>query len=67
MAAPILSIEAARRASQQPSKYLLWVRQADAKQFAEPGWVKLEPPRDGAVLFLHRQRELRVVRASGVL
>ena len=35
--------------------------------FREPGWEELQPHRDGAVLFLHRDRELEVARASGTL
>jgi hypothetical protein len=29
--------------------------------------VRHAPPRDGGVLFIHRERELMVVRARGVL
>lgn len=58
----ILSIVEARRAARLPDQYLVWVREKDAVRFQEPGWVKLEPPRDDAVLFVRQQRELGVVR-----
>lgn len=47
--------------------YLLRVRQSEAAAFNAPGWTRLEPPRDGAVLFIHRDRELLAVRSRGVL
>jgi hypothetical protein len=62
MGQPILSIAEARRAARLPDQYLVWVKQHDAAKFQEPGWVKLEPPRDDAVLFVHRQRERDVVQ-----
>ena len=58
MGSPVFSAVAARRAARKPSRYLLWVTEVDASRFQEPGWVRLEPPRNGAVLFLHREREL---------
>jgi hypothetical protein len=67
MGHPVLSIAEARRAARRPDQYLVWVKQQDAVKFQEPGWVKLEPPRDDAVLFLHRQRELSLVRQRGIL
>jgi hypothetical protein len=67
MGHPILSIAEARRAARLPDQYLVWVKQQDAVKFQEPGWVKLEPPRDDAVLFIHRQRELSVVRQRGTV
>jgi hypothetical protein len=63
----ILTAAAARRAALDCEQYLLWVRQRDAQQFNEPGWLKLEPPRDGAVLFVHRQREFCAIRRRGIL
>lgn len=63
----ILSIAEARRAARLPDQYLVWVKQQDAVRFHEPGWVKLEPPRDNAVLFVHPQRELSAVRLRGIL
>jgi hypothetical protein len=63
----ILSIAEARRAARLPDQYLVWVKQQDAVKFQEPGWVKLEPPRDDAVLFIHPQRELSVVRQRGIV
>jgi hypothetical protein len=62
-----LSIDEAREAAREPAKYLIWVKQRQAQLFTEPGWVKLEPPRDGAVLFLHRERKIRDARRKGVL
>lgn len=59
----VLSLDDARRAARRPEQYLLWVKAAYARQFREPGWVKLEPPRNGAVLFVHRGREARLTRA----
>jgi hypothetical protein len=50
-----------------PDQYQVWVKLNDAAKFQEPGWVKLEPPRDDAVLFVHQQRELSVVRQRGIL
>lgn len=67
MGRTILSIAEARRAAQLPDQYLVWVKQQDAVRFHEPGWVKLEPPRDNAVLFVHPQRELSAVRQRGIL
>jgi hypothetical protein len=67
MGRTILSIAEARQTARSSDQYLLWVKQQDASKFHEPGWVKLEPPRDDAVLFLHRQRELSVVRRRGIL
>jgi len=58
------ALEAAAR---KPTCYLLCVDQREAPLFDAPGWVRLEPPRDGGVLFIHRERELMVVRARGVL
>ena len=63
----ILSIAAARRVARMPDQYQVWVKLNDAAKFQEPGWVKLEPPRDDAVLFVHQQRELSVVRQRGIL
>ncbi len=67
MGPPVLSAADARVASREPSRYLLWVLEQQAPLFREPGWSKLEPPRDGAVLFIHRMREIRAVRARGLL
>jgi hypothetical protein len=67
MGQTILSIAEARRAARLPDQYLVWVKQRDAVRFQEPGWVKLEPPRNDAVLFVHPQRELKVARERGNL
>lgn len=67
MGRSILSIVEARRAARLPDQYLVWVKEKDAARFQEPGWVKLEPPRDEAVLFVHPQRELTAVRQRGIL
>ena len=63
----ILSLGQARQTARCSDQYLLWVKQRDALKFHEPGWVKLEPPRDNAVLFIHVQRELSAVRQRGIL
>jgi hypothetical protein len=67
MARFILSAADARSAAHEPHQYLLWVKQPEAPSFTEPGWVKLEPPRDGAVLFIHRDREMHALRIKGVI
>lgn len=67
MGQPILTVDDARRAAKQPAQYLLWVQEKQACRFDEPGWIKLEPPRDGGVLFAHREREVRAVRQRGIL
>jgi hypothetical protein len=58
----IRSIVDARLTARQPNENLIWVSARAATLFNEPGWVKLEPPRDGAVLFIHPQRRIRAVR-----
>jgi hypothetical protein len=67
MAETILPIEAARRASKDSGRYLLWLDEAEARLFREPGWLKLEPARDGRVSFVHPQREIRAARRRGIL
>jgi hypothetical protein len=62
----VLSALGARRVAGEPERYLLWVTEVEASRFREPGWERLEPPRDGAVLFLHRQRELGAARTRGI-
>jgi hypothetical protein len=57
MARSILSALEARRHAANTVVYLLWVRETEATSFMVPGWQRLEPPRDGAVLFLHRKRQ----------
>lgn len=57
MARTILSLGEARRAVQSPGVHLLWVAEGQAKDFSEPGWIRLEPPREGGVMFLHRERQ----------
>jgi hypothetical protein len=64
---PVLNANDARAAAREPNRYLLRIAESQARLFCEPGWRKLEPPRDGAVLFIHPQRELMVARARGVL
>ena len=54
---PIRSILIARRAAKDTEGHVLWIGERPAKLFHEPGWVELQPHRDGAVLFLHRPRE----------
>ena len=53
----VVSILEARRVVRQTSEYLIWVDERTAKLFKEPGWVELQPHRDGGVLFLNRDRE----------
>jgi hypothetical protein len=67
MAEAILPIEAARRAAKDSGRYLLWLDETEAKLFREPGWLKLEPARDGRVSFVHPQREIRAARKRGIL
>jgi hypothetical protein len=57
MAQTILSLTEAKRAARDPATHLLWVQQTQAAAFREAGWVRLEPPRDGGVMFLHRERQ----------
>jgi hypothetical protein len=47
----------AREQAKDPLVHLLWVTQAQAARFQVRGWVRLEPPRDGGVMFLHRERQ----------
>ena len=54
-------------AARTPTCYLVRVDQREAALFRVPGWTPLEPPRDGCVIFIHRERELLVFRARGVL
>ena len=61
----VLSVADMRAAAREPTRYLLWVSEKQARLFGEPGWVNIEPPRDGAVLFVHCEREVAAVpRAS---
>jgi hypothetical protein len=62
-----LPIEEARRAAEDSGRYLLWLDENEASLFREPGWLKLEPPRDGRVLFVHPHREIRAARQRGIL
>jgi len=68
MSLTLLTAAAARDvAASKPTCYMLCVDQREAELFDAPGWVRLDPPRDGGALFVHRERELMVVRARGVL
>jgi hypothetical protein len=67
MALPMLTAVDALAAAREPLCYLLRIVQSEAASFSGPGWTRLEPPRDGSVLFIHRERELLAVRARGVL
>lgn len=60
----ILTTAEAQTAAREPGQYYLWVRESESKRFAEPGWVKLEPPRNGGVLFVHRDREAQALRSQ---
>jgi hypothetical protein len=62
-----LPIAEARRVAEDTGRYLLWLNESEAALFREPGWLKLEPPRDGRVLFVHPQREIRAARQRGIL
>jgi len=64
----MLTAAAALTAAREPLCYLLRIVQSEACAFSGPGWMRLEPPpRDGSVLFIHRERELLAVRARGVV
>lgn len=54
-------------AAREPRCYLLRVLQDEASAFKATGWTRLEPARDGIVVFIHRERELLAVRTRGVL
>ena len=62
-----LSIAEARRAAKDSGQYLLLLDESQACFFEEPGWIKLEPPRQGRVLFMHPNRKIRVARQRGIL
>ena len=62
-----MSLDEARRAANDVGRYLLWLDKRQARQFKEPGWIQLGPTPDGAVLFLHRAREIQVARQRGIL
>ena len=63
----VLSLAEARRAAQDSRQYLLWLSEKHAQDFHEPGWLKREPARNGSVLFVHPQREIRAARERGIL
>lgn len=63
----VYSAVEARRAARESGTYLLWVYERDAKKFRVPGWQELQPHRAGAVLFVHRTRELQAARRQGLL
>ena len=63
---PVTAAEALN-AAKEPSCYLVCVLQSEASLFHGPGWTRSEAPCDGGVLFVHRERELLAVRASGIL
>jgi hypothetical protein len=65
MGTHVRSIAEARVASRQPGQDSIWMTARAAALFHEPGWVKLEPPRNGAVLFIHPLRRLRAARKGG--
>jgi hypothetical protein len=64
---PILSVAQARRAANESGRYLLWLHEGEAALFREPGWLKLDRARDGGVLFVHPEREIRAARQRGIL
>lgn len=57
MARTVFSLVEAKQVACDPTAYLMWVKESDAARFAASGWIRLEPPREGAVLFLHRERQ----------
>jgi hypothetical protein len=59
---PVLTAEQALVAARDPHRYLLRVVEREAPLFSPPGWTRLEPARDGAILFIHHERELLAVR-----
>jgi hypothetical protein len=63
----VLSLAEARRAAKDSGQYVLWLNEKQARMFHEPGWIKREPARDGGVLFVHPQREIRAARQRGIL
>jgi hypothetical protein len=67
MTRAIHSAVQANELARDPKQYLLWVKKREAARFTAPGWVKLEPSLNGAVLFRNPTRELRALRSGGVL
>jgi len=63
----VLSLGEARRAAKDSGQYVLWLDEEQARQFHEPGWVRREPARNGGILFVHPQREIRAARTRGIL
>jgi len=57
MARIVFSLAEAKQAAGDPTTYLMWIKESDAARFSGSGWIRLEPPRDGGVLFLHRERQ----------
>jgi hypothetical protein len=51
---PIRSILSAQRAAKDTGRQILWIAEGPAKLFHAPGWVELQPHREGSVLFLNR-------------
>jgi hypothetical protein len=45
-------VEALRLAKE--GAHVLWLEEAQAPQFQEPGWEELQPHRNGAVMFINR-------------
>jgi hypothetical protein len=63
----VLSLAEARRLARDSGQYLLCLDETQALLFQEPGWIKVEPVRGGAVHFVHPDREIRVARRRGIL
>lgn len=63
----LTSVAAAAAATADLTCYLVCVKESEADDFDQPGWMRLEPPHEGCVLFVHRERELLVVRTRGIL
>jgi len=62
----ILSLAQARLNARDQTTYLLWLTERAARDFNVDGWQELKPHRNGAVLFVHREREQAIARACGV-
>jgi hypothetical protein len=60
----IVSLREAQRIVRQTNEHVVWVQERQAKLFDEPGWIELLPHRDGAVLFINRERERLAARAK---
>ncbi len=67
MAQRVLTAAEALAATREPLCYMVCVSESEAAIFNGVGWTKVGPSREGSVTFVHRERELMVVRARGIL